>query len=97
MKCQDARCPKHGKISLHGRTFKAVVVSTKMQKTVIVKWKRQHYLPKYERFETRFTKIKVHKPECMDVKERDVVLIQETKPLSKTKHFVITKILKNNT
>ncbi|MCD6464614.1 30S ribosomal protein S17 [Candidatus Woesearchaeota archaeon] len=91
--CKDVNCPFHGKLTVHGRVFKGVVTSAKMHKTVTVKWERKYYLQKYERFETRFSKVKAHNPDCVKAKEGDIVLIQECKPISKTKHFVVIKVL----
>lgn len=88
--CKDKWCPIHGKVSLRGRTFKGTVQKVNIHKTATVMWNRQHYIHKYERYEKKITKLKVHKPDCMDIKEGDVVEIKETRPISKTKHFVIT-------
>lgn len=87
--CKDENCPKHGSISVRGRNFTGVVTSTKMAKTVTVEWGRMKYLPKYERYEKRRSKVKAHHPECMTIVPGDKVLIGECKPLSKTKKFVV--------
>jgi len=80
---------KDVKVSLRGRTFIGVVVSSKSQKTATVEWVRKQYVPKYERYEKKRTKIQVHNPESIDAKEGDKVKIMECRPISKTKHFVI--------
>ncbi|MBN1645052.1 30S ribosomal protein S17 [Candidatus Woesearchaeota archaeon] len=90
-KCNDVHCSVHGSLSLRGRTFTGTVISTKMQKTAIVQWEFKRYLPKFERYEKRKSKVKVHNPECLNVKKGDIVEISECRPLSKTKHFVIVK------
>jgi len=77
------------KINLRGRSFVCVVVSTKMHKTAVVEWERRYYMPKYERYEKRRTRIKVHIPDSIKVKEGDIVKISECRPLSKTKNFTI--------
>src|SRR3989344_5457977 len=41
------------------------------------------------RHEKRLSKIQVHIPDSIEVKEGDIVKIAECRPLSKTKHFVI--------
>jgi small subunit ribosomal protein S17 len=87
--CDDVNCPFHGNLSIRGRTFKGVVVSLKPSRTAIIKWERRVYYPKYERFEKRFTKVNAHKPDCIHIKEGDVVLIGECRPISKTKKFVV--------
>lgn len=77
--------------STRGRTFTGVVVSDKMSKTVTVEWARRNYIPKYERYEKRRTRVKAHNPDEIDAAEGDLVTIKETRPLSKTKHFIIIK------
>ncbi|RME77649.1 30S ribosomal protein S17 [Candidatus Woesearchaeota archaeon] len=76
-----------------GKTFEGTVVSAKMQKTVIVEWEGRRYIPKYERYEKTRTRVSAHNPENINAQEGDRVQIKETRPLSKTKHFIITKVL----
>ncbi len=83
----------HGSIRTRGRTFVATVLSARAQNTAIVEWERSYYVPKYERYERRRTKINVHNPECINAKPGDIVRISECRPISKTKHFVITEKL----
>jgi ribosomal protein S17 len=47
------------------------------------------YVPKYERYERRKSRIVVHNPECIRAREGDVVVVAECRPLSKTKSFVV--------
>jgi small subunit ribosomal protein S17 len=92
-KCNDSHCPAHGSTRTHGRAFTATVQSSKAPRTAIVEWERRYHLPKYERYERRRTKINVHNPECINAKSGDIVRIIECRPISKTKHFVITQKL----
>lgn len=78
-------------IMTHGRTFVGKVKSAKAQKTAVVEWERTLYLKKYERYEKRLSKVQVHIPDSIEVKEGDIVKIVECRPLSKTKHFVIVE------
>lgn len=87
--CDDKNCPFHGSLKCRGRIFEGLVVSSKMQKTVSVEWSRKHYLPKYERYENRRTRVKAHNPQCIDAKEGGIVKVSECRPLSKTKNFVV--------
>ena len=80
-------------ISLRGRTFEGRVTSDKMHKTVTVEWPRRKYVPKYERYEKRKTSVKAHNQEEINAKEGDFVRIMETRPLSKTKKFVVIAII----
>lgn len=92
-KCSDAKCPFHGNLSVRGRQFTGVVVSAKMRKTSVIEFKRLNFLKKYERYEKRRTKLKVHNPECINAKEGDIVSVMECRPLSKTKSFVVIQKL----
>lgn len=74
------------------KRFTGVVVSDKMQKTVIVKIERLVKHPKYKKYIRKYTKLACHN-EGDKAKLGDKVLIEETRPLSKTKHFRVVKIL----
>ena len=91
--CNDTNCPFHGNLTVRGRQFTGTIVSAKMRKTAVVEFGRLHFLNKYERYEKRRTKLKVHNPECINAKEGDVVKIMECRPLSKTKNFVVLQKL----
>ncbi len=95
--CEDKNCPFHGGIKTRGRVFQGEVVSKDTHKSAVITWKRQHYIPKYERYEKRLSKISVHNPKCIDAQVGDVVKVMETRPMSKTKHFVIVQKLKDET
>ena len=88
-KCNDIKCPYHGTLSLRGRQFSGTVISTKMRKTAIIEFERLQFFKKYERYEKRKTRLKVHNPDCINAKDGDVVNVIECRPLSKTKNFVI--------
>ena len=68
------------------------VVSNKMDKTVVVKIQRRITYPLYGKTLTKGKKVKAHdaKNEC---KIGDLVRIEETRPLSKEKHWRVVKIL----
>lgn len=91
--CNDPNCPFHGSLRVRGRSFKGTVISTKMQKSCTVEWAWRKHLPKYERYESRRTKVKAHCPECLGVKEGDIVRIVACRPLSKTKNFVVVQVI----
>ncbi len=87
--CNDEKCPWHGHLKVRGIIIRGKVVSTAMQRTVVVERERLHYVPKYERYEKRTSRYKAHLPPCIEVKKGDEVIIMECRPLSKTKHFVV--------
>ena len=69
-----------------------IVVSNKMQKTIVVKIENRYPHPLYSK-----TLIKTKKYLAHDEMEQcnigDEVLVQETRPLSKRKRWTLTKIL----
>jgi len=91
--CSDRNCPFHGDLPIRGRVFDGVVVSAKMDKTVIVKREYLHYISKVMRYERRHSRIPSHSPECIDAQEGDRVIIAECRPISKTISFVVVEKL----
>ncbi|MBI2548926.1 30S ribosomal protein S17 [Candidatus Woesearchaeota archaeon] len=92
--CQDKHCPFHGSFKVRGRVFVGTVLTKKFHKTVQVGWERRRYVPKYERYEKRYTKLAAHVPPCLDVEQGLKVQIAETRPISKTKKFVVVQVIK---
>lgn len=66
------------------------VVSTKMKKTVVVLVERKFRHPFYKKIIKRHKKYKAHN-EKMELKVGDKVMIEETRPMSKDKHFMVVK------
>ena len=91
--CEDRNCPFHGELPVRGRVFEGIVVSAKMEKTVVVKHDYLHYFPKYLKYERRHSRISSHNPPCVDAEEGDRVRIAECRPLSKTVSFVVVEKL----
>ena len=90
--CNDKFCPKHGKISLRGRTFKGKVIK-KFAKRVCIEFERTLYIKKYERYSKRKTKLHARLPDCMtkEVNVGDYIEIKECRPISKIIHFIVIK------
>lgn len=75
------------------RKFQGEVVSNKMVKTIVVKVERVKVHPKYKKRYKVHKKFKVH-DEKNEAKVGQVVIFEETRPLSKTKRWQLTKIIK---
>ncbi len=86
--CTDHNCPFHGKLSVRGQLFEGVVVSTRMQRTVVIEREYLRYIQKYERFEKRTRRMNVHAPPCLGLNAGHRVTIMECRPLSKTVSYV---------
>lgn len=87
--CTDGKCPFHGKLSVTKELFRGKIVRKDLNRTATIEWHKSHYLPKYERYEIRRHRLRVHNPGCLDAAVGEEVLAAKTRPLSKTKHHVI--------
>lgn len=83
-KCDDPNCPFHGNLRVRGQILEGVVASDKARRTVVVEREYYKYIPKYERYERRTSKITAHNPDCIGAKVGDKVKIGECRPISKT-------------
>ena len=71
-----------------------VVVSDKMDKTIVVAIENRSPHPKYGKIVVRTKKYKVHDAENQ-CKIGDRVRIKETRPLSKTKRWTVEEIIES--
>ncbi|MCS6954910.1 MAG: 30S ribosomal protein S17 [Candidatus Calescibacterium sp.] len=74
------------------KKFVGVVVSDKMDKTVVVKVERNKMHPKYKKVVKAYKKFYAH-DENNECSEGDKVLIIESRPLSRLKKWVVIKVL----
>ena len=74
------------------RKLVGVVVSDKMDKTIVVRVDRVVQHPRFKKYIRRSTKYKAH-DEKNDAGVGDRVEVAETRPLSKEKSFRLVKIL----
>ena len=91
--CNDPNCPFHGTLSVRGHTLEGVVISAKMDKTIVVRRDYLNYVPKFRRYERRHSHIPAHNPPCINVKEGNLVKIAECRSISKTVSFVVVEKL----
>ncbi len=68
-----------------------LVVSTKMEKTVVVEIQRRTQHPLYGKIVIRSEKFKAH--DLIGCDEGDTVEIMETRPISKDKRWRVTRIV----
>jgi small subunit ribosomal protein S17 len=74
------------------RTLQGVVISNKMDKSIVVMIERRVKHPMYGKFITRSTKLKAH-DEANVCNEGDVVTITECAPISKSKNWKLVDVL----
>lgn len=77
------------------RTRVGVVLSRNMEKTAVVAVERTNLHTLYHKRLRRRTKFKVH-DEKNETRKGDQVLIAETRPISRDKHWKLVKILKKS-
>lgn len=68
------------------------VISDKMDKSIVVMQERKVRHPLYGKFISRSTKYHVH-DENNECGVGDTVMIKECRPMSKTKHWTLVKVL----
>ncbi len=84
----------HGSsISTRGFIKQGTVVSDRAKRTVIVQRDEITYLPKYKRYARRISKIAAHNPDEIAAHIGDLVEIAECRKISKTKAWIVTKIV----
>ena len=76
----------------HIRKLIGRVVSDKREKTVTVLVERRVQHPIYKKFMVRSSKLHAH-DEKGEYKMGDLVEITETRPISKTKHWIATRLV----
>ena len=74
------------------RTVQGIVVSDKMDKTITVMMERKVRHPVYGKFVKRSTKVHAHDEENV-CKEGDTVIVDQCKPISKSKTWRLVKVV----
>ena len=74
------------------RAVRGSVISARMDKSITVLVVRQFKHPLYKKYIRRSTRLHAH-DESNDCKEGDTVLIEECRPLSKTKSWRVMRVL----
>ena len=73
------------------RTLQGVVVSNKMQDTIVILVERRVKHPKYGKYIKKTTKVHAHDA-GNTCKIGDTVIVKESRPLSKMKNWVLVSI-----
>jgi len=71
------------------------VLESKMAKTIVVSVERRFAHPRYKKVVTSHTKFYAH-DEKSEAKIGDLVLIQETRPISKLKRWRLIQVVERN-
>jgi len=76
----------------HRKERTGEVVSDKMDKTIVVRVERRFRHPKFKKVVTQYKKFYAH-DEKEEAKVGDVVRIEETRPLSKSKSWRLVEVM----
>ena len=91
-------CPFYGELPVRGQVLVGQVVSTDMDRTVVVEREYDVAVPKYDRYMKRRSRIPAHVPGVLEpLSVGDTVKIAETRPLSKTKSHVVVEVTEEAT
>jgi small subunit ribosomal protein S17 len=74
------------------RAIVGIVTSTKMQKTIVVRFERTVQHPVFKKYVRRSTVYKAHDEDRV-AEVGDRVLLMETRPISKTKCFRLVRVI----
>ena len=91
----DKNDPFYGSLNVKTETLVGTVIKKDANRSATIEWNRAVLVPKYERQESRRSRMRVHNPASIDAQIGDRVLVARTRPISKTKHHVILKIIGN--
>ncbi len=91
----DKNCPFYGQIEVKREFIEGTVIKKDTSRSATIEWHSALPIPKYERFATKRSRIRVHNPSSINAQVGDRVLVARTRPLSKTKHHVILQVLRH--
>ncbi|CAL1695742.1 unnamed protein product [Somion occarium] len=91
----DHKCPFTGDVSIRGRILTGRVISTKMNRTIVIRRDYLHYIPKYNRYEKRHKNLAAHISPAFRADVGDIVTVGQCRPLSKTVRFNVLRVSKS--
>ena len=71
--------------------IRGVVLTTKMNRTIVIRRDYLHYIKKYNRFEKRHKNVSAHCSPAFRLKQGDVVTVGQCRPISKTVRFNVIR------
>lgn len=77
-----------------GKNLKGTVIQKVLERTITVLVERKEPHPKYKKYVKISKKFLVHLPEGMDCSVGDYVQIDECRPISKRKSFVLSSVIR---
>ena len=88
----DKKNPFNGTLSVRGKLFHGKVIKAKAKDTVVLQKESPTYYSKFKRYARSKNSIQAHVPSNIEVKEGDMVIAAECRPLSKSVSFVVVEV-----
>ena len=88
----DQNCPFTGGLLVKKELLRGKVIKKDTNRSATIVWFRSNFVPKYERYEMKRSRLRVHNPLALNAQVGQQVLVARTRPLSKTKHHVVIKV-----
>ena len=88
----DQKNPFNGTLSVRGKLFQGKVVKAKAKDTIVIQKEIPTYFKKFKRYARSKNSIHAHVPYNIVVKEGDIVVAAECRPLSKSVSFVVVEV-----
>jgi len=79
-------------LSVRGKLFEGKVISAKNKNTVVIRRENPLYITKTKRYARSTSTIHAYKSASMDLKEGDVVIAAECRPIAKSVAFVVMEV-----
>lgn len=79
-------------LSVRGKLFEGKVVSAKNKSTVVIQRENPIYYTKSKRYARSKSTIHAYKPAKLEVKEGDIVIAAECRPIAKSVAFVVMEV-----
>lgn len=89
----DKNCPFYGQLNVKKANLVGTVIKKDASGSATIEWVRSKFVPKYERYQFRRSRIRVHNPASINAQLGEKVLVARTRPISKSKHHVIIKVI----
>ena len=88
----DMKNPFNGTLSIRGKLFEGRVVKNKAKNTVVIQKESPVYFSKFKRYARSKNSIHAHVPSNLEVKDGDMVIAAECRPLAKSVSFVVVEV-----
>ena len=88
----DTKNPFNGTLSIRGKLFEGKVIKSKARDTVVIQKESPVYYTKFKRYARSTSTIHAHVPSNLEVKEGDVVVAAECRPIAKSVSYVVIEV-----